>query len=182
MGWIEIPRYFTNKSEKEAFVLSLFGKENVRHINRDGTVYYLAIQQGEEVKAYVVQTYQKYIYSSHGKHIRAFGYRVDCETVCPTHHDTSRALIEELTPTVNAYAIKWRSLCRRTQNNRRLLRVAPIGTKLHIVDKISGDITLIWDRGQRFWVNDAHTLVYPISLLARQELVFDYTHLTNRRH
>lgn len=174
MGWTEIPRYFETKQEKESFVRSLFDEENIRHLSRDGTIFYVALQQGSEVRAYVVQTYQKYIYNGRHNPTRAFGYKIECETVCPAYYDAPRMLIDKLTPTTDASAMKWRSLCERTQHNRKLLKLAPVGTKLHLVDKVAGEIILIQEDDKKLWVNEAHTLSYPVSLLVRQEFRIKY--------
>lgn len=171
MGWIEVDTDVRTLEERREFVRMLFGAGNVLRVANDINTFYVAVRNGECVEGYVVQTYINTRMTYGNRRIRRIGYKVEHEKVCPVKHTAPENFLSMLTATTNEGAVKWRSLCRRTIRNKKLLRTCPVGTKLQVVGKAVGIVECITDHDHRLWVNERHTLVFPTRKLWSEQLV-----------
>lgn len=169
MGTIERRVRFDSIEERTEYIRSLFKEDNVLYLSRVGTTYYVAIEHTDEVKAYIVTTYQKT--NPHYMNDYCFGYRIECEDAGPHHWEAPYALLNLLTPTENDYACEWRAKCARTLHNRATLKGVAPGTCVRVADSASELFYCVRKRdGGKMWINERRTRYIPFSRLIQHEL------------
>lgn len=163
MGWTSYQIYQSPKKEcDDLFTSSLHDRDrNVvgqcrpLHSVLRGNIYYASVEytytDGRQREVVGVVCRIQYCPKAHHDN---FAYKDMDETMEPFYYDCPKVILEDLTPTTNEYALRWRKKCRENIEKKEKLNKVKIGEYIMYINDFNltsankGDIIYVQKYGK----------------------------------